>query len=382
MVRRCSFCGEPKSPSRPLFLASENVAICPECARLAVSVASEEEPQPDIWMSNVSKVMTNDARRGNSFGWVEDASIVVKGGRISWIGEAEEMPDQYRDYPELDCEGRMVIPGMVDAGTRILGSLHTELPDSDRLLSAASHLSDRALAGGVTTMDLRVGGTDDPTLDLCLLAVARELSERWVGTMVITWQCSARTSTSQLAEMVPAVSRIATFANLVCVGRDGLDERVDAVAPLPVRVTCLSRASGHTCLQQPAQVISADAGMEPPASVTVVGPSALLGGQALSGDLFALASECDLHGVTDPGLGLALLLAVEIGGFGPEQALWAATRGGALALGEADRGILKLGAEADLVVYDTDSVDEIVADPSNSRIHQVIAEGLEIPGIR
>lgn len=380
MARRCSFCGEARTPARPLLAASDSVAICPDCARLAIDVAVDEVPTTDLLVTGIGRALTNDARRGDPVGWVSDAAMVVRAGWISWIGQEGDLPEPYLDYPELPCEGRMVVPGMVDAGSRILGSSHHDRQDADLLLAAATDLADRSLRCGVTTIDIRAGGTDDPTLDTYLLAIAREVGERFAGTAVITWQCSARAHSAWVSEMVPAVSRLATFVHLACSGAGTLAGQIEAVNPMPIRVTCLADRRDHICLDDPTGVVSTDAGVRPPAPVTVIGPRTLLTGGHLYGDAFALASDCDLHGVIDPGLGLPILLAVELGGFGAEQALWAATRGGALALGQRNRGILKNGAAGDFVIYDASSAEEVVSDPGGCRIHRVVVGGMEIPG--
>ncbi|MDP9151496.1 MAG: amidohydrolase family protein [Myxococcota bacterium] len=49
---------------------------------------------------------------------------------------------------------------------------------------------------------------------------------------------------------------------------------------------------------------------------------------------------------------LALAIAVRSYGLSPEQAILAATRGGAWALGLDDRGVLRARARADLVAWD------------------------------
>ena len=59
----------------------------------------------------------------------------------------------------------------------------------------------------------------------------------------------------------------------------------------------------------------------------------------------------------------------------PEEAVWAATRGGALALGEADRGAIVPGARADLVILDAPSHRHLPYRPGTNLVRTVIKDG-------
>lgn len=66
-------------------------------------------------------------------------ALALEGGRIGWVGRAEERPERYRCGPTLDCAGRAVLPGFVDAhthflheGLRALG-MRTALVGADRM---------------------------------------------------------------------------------------------------------------------------------------------------------------------------------------------------------------------------------------------------------
>ena len=67
-------------------------------------------------------------------------------------------------------------------------------------------------------------------------------------------------------------------------------------------------------------------------------------------------------------------------GMSPEQAVWSATRGGAIALQMNDRGWLKRGAVADLVVLDADSYNHLPYRPDTDLVHRVFKAGLEVGG--
>src|SRR4051794_24826310 len=49
-----------------------------------------------------------------------DASIVVKDGRIHWIGPTAELPPLPPEAEVLDAAGKVVLPGFVDSHTHLL----------------------------------------------------------------------------------------------------------------------------------------------------------------------------------------------------------------------------------------------------------------------
>jgi imidazolonepropionase len=65
-------------------------------------------------------------------------------------------------------------------------------------------------------------------------------------------------------------------------------------------------------------------------------------------------------------------------GLTPEEALWSATRGGALSLGMADRGWLGPGAVGDLVVLDAPSYLHIPYRPGTDLVSTVVKDGIEV----
>ena len=63
------------------------------------------------------------------------------------------------------------------------------------------------------------------------------------------------------------------------------------------------------------------------------------------------------------------------GGLTPEQAVWSATRGGAQALEEEDKGWITKGAVADLVVLDAPNYVHLAYRPGGNLAWKVLKEG-------
>jgi hypothetical protein len=47
-------------------------------------------------------------------------ALALEGGRIGWVGRREQCPERYRGAAVLDCAGRAVLPGFIDAHTHIV----------------------------------------------------------------------------------------------------------------------------------------------------------------------------------------------------------------------------------------------------------------------
>ena len=74
--------------------------------------------------------------------------------------------------------------------------------------------------------------------------------------------------------------------------------------------------------------------------------------EALAGVTVALATDCNPGTSYVTNMGVVIALAVREMGMTVDEALWAATRGGALALRRDDIGHLSPGARAHLIVLD------------------------------
>lgn len=75
---------------------------------------------------------------------------------------------------------------------------------------------------------------------------------------------------------------------------------------------------------------------------------------------------------------LAVQFACRVSGLTPEQALWAATAGGARAVARSDRGALAPGSLADLVVIDVPSLDELVYRIGHPSVRRVVKRGIVV----
>jgi imidazolonepropionase len=94
-----------------------------------------------------------------------------------------------------------------------------------------------------------------------------------------------------------------------------------------------------------------------------------------AGVRLVVASDANPGTAPTESLPLALALAVRIYGLSPEEALVAATRSAAAALGFGDRGVLRAGARADIVVWDLPHEQAIAQPWGVARTHTVFIGG-------
>lgn len=52
-------------------------------------------------------------------GLVDEAAVVIEDGQIAWAGPEGQLPDAYREWPQHDCQRRLVVPGLIDCHTHL-----------------------------------------------------------------------------------------------------------------------------------------------------------------------------------------------------------------------------------------------------------------------
>ena len=148
----------------------------------------------------------------DGYGLIEDAAILIEGGRNIWVGPRSEAP---AGHEPTDCEGRLATPGLIDCHThivyggsrahefeqRLTGVSYAEIAkagggiaatvrmtraesEADLAASALRRL-DALLAEGVTTIEVKSGYGLDRDTEMKMLKVARELSQ-WRPVDVVT----------------------------------------------------------------------------------------------------------------------------------------------------------------------------------------------------
>lgn len=95
-----------------------------------------------------------------------------------------------------------------------------------------------------------------------------------------------------------------------------------------------------------------------------------------AGITVAVATDCNPGTAYIETMPFIISLAALTAGLTPAESVWAATRGGALALGLHDRGVLASGTLADLVILDAPSYEHLTYRPDGGLVAQVIKRGI------
>lgn len=143
---------------------------------------------------------------------IENAAIGVVGGRIVWIGEAQELPN-YDTQNEHDLDGGWITPGLIDCHThlvfggnragefeqRLNGVSYQEIAKQGggiassvkatrdasevELIASASRRLKCLMADGVTTVEIKSGYGLSLDSELKMLSVATELGKQFPVTV-------------------------------------------------------------------------------------------------------------------------------------------------------------------------------------------------------
>src|SRR6185312_6353160 len=111
--------------------------------------------------TNIGQLLTlkgeSAPRRGsalNAVGIIEDASVLCGGGKIVTVGRQREvLRDEWlrknrSKIHELDCSGRVVLPGFIDCHTHPVFA-EPRLIDFEKRISGASYEEIAAAGGGI-----------------------------------------------------------------------------------------------------------------------------------------------------------------------------------------------------------------------------------------
>jgi imidazolonepropionase len=304
------------------------------------------------------------------------------------------------------------------AGGGILSTVEaTRAASEQALFEMAAKRVWTMIRGGTTTVEIKSGYGLDLETELRLLRVARRIGEELPVTVRTTFlgahsvppeYKSDREGYVELVinEMLPAVADLADFCDVFVEDRVFNVDEARAIfdagnaLALPARVHAeqlshlggaeLAAEIGAISADHLDHVTPDDATALAEAGVTCVlvpGAAYTLGTPQPSGRMLwdagctvALATDCNPGTSYMETMGLVISLGVVQMGLTVEEAIWAATRGGALSLGVEDRGQIKTGSPADLVVLDAPSPTHIPYRPASNLTWTVIKEGSVVTG--
>jgi imidazolonepropionase len=362
-----------------------------------------------VLITNIGELVTNAPEDGGAFAAIGDAAVVVDGELVAWTGPAAGAPAADE---RVDAAGRAVLPGFVDSHTHLVFA-------GERSSEFAARMAGLPYsAGGIASTVAATRAATDAALRANLDRLASELLRQGTTTFEcksgygLTVADEAR-SVALAAEVTPEVTYLgahvvppefrgdpAGYVELVC----GDMLRACAPAARWVDVFCERGAFGPDEARE-VLAAGAGAGLLPRVHANQLGPgpgvqvaveacaasadhctflsdsdvdalasssgtvATLLPGVEFAtrspypdarrlldaGVTVALASDCNPGSCFTSSLPLCVALAVREMRMTTQEAVWAATAGGARALRRPDVGHLGIGARADLVLLDAPS---------------------------
>lgn len=283
----------------------------------------------------------------------------------------------------------------------------------DELVASGLARLGRMLRNGTTTCEVKSGyGLDPGTERRQLEAVARlaeaqpvDLVPTFLGAHVLPEDAvDDREGFIALVEeeMLPACAPLARYCDVFCDDgaftvaearrvleagrRHGLAPRIHANELGPTGGARLAAELGCVSADHLAHLDERDvAALAASGTVAVLLPATTFSlrthhyapGPTLweAGVTVALATDCNPGTSYTESMPFVVALACLEVGLTPEQAVWAATRGGALALELTDRGQVVAGARADLVVLDAPTYLHLAYRPGSDLVAEVIVGG-------
>lgn len=391
----------------------------------------------DLFLTGISQLTTNKGPP------VTDAVVAVENGVVTYAGPSGDAPDQTGRL--VDCEGRAVLPGFVDAHThlvfagdrseefarRLSGESYAEIArqgggilatvaatreaGADQLFDLAADRVMTMVRAGTTTLEIKSGYGLDTTTEVRLLNVARRIGEElpvtvrttFLGAHSVPPEFKGNTDGYVdliVSEMIPAVADLADYCDVfvedgvfspdqaarvfAAAAEHGMGARVHAEqlehtggAALAAEIGAVSADHLDRASESDARALS-EAGVS---AVLVPGASYTLRSQQAPGPMLA-AAGCNIAIATDCNPGTSyfesmapiISLAVVQMGLTVDQALEAATLGGARSLGFDDRGFVASGAVADLIVLDAPGAEHLAYRPGANLVWLTLKAGVPV----
>jgi len=117
-------------------------------------------------------------------GIVENGSLLIRYGRIEWLGPSSQVPPLPPDVERIDAEGKIVLPGLVDSHTHLIfaGSREEEF---EQRLQGRSYQEIAAAGGGILSTVSRVRQASRDELKALARPRLRQLLEFGVTTVEV-----------------------------------------------------------------------------------------------------------------------------------------------------------------------------------------------------
>lgn len=351
----------------------------------------------------IGMLVTNDPAIGDGpLGILRDAAVVVEDGRVVWVGaHADCGPTDHA----VDLEGRAVLPGFVDSHAHLVfagdradefaarmagqpyaaGGIRTTVDrtraaSDDDLRRGLARLADELHRSGVTTFETKSGYGLTTHDEARALRLAREVTQEttYLGAHVVPVEYAGDPDgyvALVVSEMLDACAPYARWIDVFCdrgaFGAEqareilqagmarGLHPRVHANQlqfgdGIAVAVEVGAASADHCTFTTDRDIdllasSNTVATLLPGAEFSTRSPYPDARRMLDAGVTVALATDCNPGSSYTTSMPFCIAVAVREMAMSPDEAVWSATAGGAIALRRDDVGRIAPGARADLV---------------------------------
>ncbi|MEU3712358.1 imidazolonepropionase [Streptomyces catenulae] len=383
-------------------------------------------------LTRLTQLVTNDPSLGEGpLGLIQDAAVVIDGDRIAWVGPSSKAPATDN---AVDASGRSALPGFVDSHSHLVfggdrtqefnarmsgrayeaGGIRTTVAATraatDEQLSAnVAHYLAEALRQGTTTFETKSGYGLTVEDEARALRIAGEHTDEvtYLGAHIVSPDYAddpAGYVDLVTGPMLDACAPHARWIDVFCEKgafdgdqarailtagkRRGLLPRIHAnqlsYGPGVQLGVELDAASADHCTHLTDADVDALANS---ATVATLLPGAEFSTRATwpdarrlldAGATVALSTDCNPGSSFTSSMPFCIALAVRDMRMTPDEAVWAATAGGAQALRRTDVGRITPGARADLTLLDAPSHVHLAYRPGVPLVSGVWRKGVRV----
>ena len=381
-------------------------------------------------LTNISQLVTNNSAIGEGvLGVITNAAITVTDGIVSWVGQAS---DADSSIAKTDVGGRSLIPGFVDSHSHLIfagdrsaefaarmagipyssGGINvtteaTRNASDDQLRAVTRGLLKEMHESGTTTVEIKSGYGLDVATEERSVRLAAEFTDEvtFLGAHVVAPEFSSDPDAYVdlvIGEMLEACAPHSNGVDVFCdrgafnveqarrVLEAGIAkslkprihlnqlEQGDGIA-LAVELDCASADHLTYLTDEDINLLAASntvAGLVPGADFSTRAPQYPRGRDLLdAGAVVALSPDCNPGSSFTTNMPLMIALAVREMHLTVDEALFAATMGGAISLRRDDVGHLSVGAKADFALLTAPSYIHLAYRPGVPMISTTWKDG-------
>ncbi len=379
-----------------------------------------------IAFTNIATLVTNDSNIGEgSLGVLRGATVVVEGEKISFIGTGSQSGvDQ-----EIDCTGKTLLPGFVDSHTHLIfagdrapefsarsrgekytaGGIVTTVEATRRASNAvleenAQRLLTEALSSGTTTVEIKSGYGLNEKDEARSIEIASQFTTETTllaaHVVPVEFKNDVDGYVNLIIEKIIPASK-AKWIDVFCDSGAFTEDQSRRILQAGIAKGLLPRIHANQLQRTNAVQLAIELGAASAdhlsnstdsdiqaiaASKTV---ATLLPGAEFStqhegkfgrkfldaGATVAIATDCNPGSSYTTSMPFCIAAAVSLMGFNVEEAVLAATLGGAQALRRTDIGKIAPGFTADLALLNTNSYIHLAYRPGVNLVSNTYKSG-------